>query len=549
VQDTLQRLLDIVLQADPKTILPPYLELDRNDKSVTDISGAFPVSSVDSYHALKKYFFRLSPRDEEGISWCSVILAQALPFPIFMDKAKYSLENNDFSIWPKASDNENTTDAGWLLHSTRAQDEDRISALLCELTGENVGVKWKPIRASSSNIRRKDQAAPEEKKGLARGVHVDRLQDVRDKLAQWYSSDSKKFPDGTKMRLVPTITAVAFMENKIKFALCLARQAALNAGLASAVTREISTNLLLDRVDHSTSISFRQVLMGISPQDKPGTTLFHTIDRQFKSDIIVNFQFHPDLIAGLVPYLKDNGHEFHLKMFTPEAIQRQARARWNSETREADSENDTELANLLAKDDNLNFTDEPTLKKVKNKWQRQKQIQLSQFTSHQFQLNISPPCARMTTIYPPFIQEKPINLADESDTDEEKEDAPEDSTFKTRKTTTSSPVGILRTPRIQEDAISKISFSDSATRISSLETELSTMNKKFHEEKGKLQDRALQQAKEQLLHGSLLTEILTLLKGSNISSLENSTNPTPSTTANQQVTVDAGGSQGAAGHG
>jgi hypothetical protein len=75
------------------------------------------------------------------------------------------------------------------------------------------------------------------------------------------------------------------------------------------------------------------------------------------------------------------------------------------------------------------------------------------------------------------------------------------------------------------------------------------MNKKFHEEIGKLQDQALQQAKEQSLHGSLLTEILTLLKSSNIPSLESSINPTPSTTANHQATVDAGSSQGAAGHG
>jgi hypothetical protein len=176
-QETLQRFLDIVLQADPKTIIPPYLELDRDDKSITDISSAFPISSIDSYHALKKYFFRLSPRDEEGISWCSIILAQALPFSVFMDKAKYSLENSEFSLWAKASDNENTTDAGWLLYSTRAKDEERLSALLSSLTGEYIGVKWKPIRASSGNIRRKDQAAPEEKiKALHVECAVDRLQ-------------------------------------------------------------------------------------------------------------------------------------------------------------------------------------------------------------------------------------------------------------------------------------------------------------------------------------------------------------------------------------
>jgi len=59
IKDSLQRFLEIVLQADSKTIVPPYLDLDRNDKSVTDISSAFPVSSLDSYHVIKKYFFRL----------------------------------------------------------------------------------------------------------------------------------------------------------------------------------------------------------------------------------------------------------------------------------------------------------------------------------------------------------------------------------------------------------------------------------------------------------------------------------------------------------
>jgi hypothetical protein len=41
-------------------------------------------------------------------------------------------------------------------------------------------------------------------------------------------------------------------------------------------------------------------------------------------------------------------------------LNRQAKARWNATTREADSETDMELANLLAEDDDLNFTNEPT---------------------------------------------------------------------------------------------------------------------------------------------------------------------------------------------
>lgn len=64
----------------------------------------------------------------------------------------------------------------------------------------------------------------------------DRLQHVRQKLGVWYNSHSNKFPDGTKMRLVPTFSSVLSANNKTKFASCLARQAALAAGMASAST-------------------------------------------------------------------------------------------------------------------------------------------------------------------------------------------------------------------------------------------------------------------------------------------------------------------------
>ena len=167
-------------------MIPPYLELDRNDKLVSDLSSAFPLSSVDSYHVMKKYFFRLSSRDEVGNRWCSLILAQSIPFSTFMEKAKSSLENNEFSLWPKASDNETTTDVGWLLYSTRAQDKERLSAFLSRITGENIGVKWKPIRSTYANIKKKDLSPSEEKiKALHVECSVDRLQEVKDKLNRW----------------------------------------------------------------------------------------------------------------------------------------------------------------------------------------------------------------------------------------------------------------------------------------------------------------------------------------------------------------------------
>jgi hypothetical protein len=153
--------------------------------------------------------------------------------------------------------------------------------------------------------------------------------------------------------------------------------------------------------------------MEITPENKPSTTLFHTIDHQFKSEVIVNFQFHPEhaseannLIAGLVPFFKDNGHSFHLKFFNPEALQRQTKAKWNAVTREADSETDAELASLLAEDDDLNFTDEPTLEKADTSSPILKdpvvKMQVPDFPS-----DLCLPCKQRTIPSPPSILARP----------------------------------------------------------------------------------------------------------------------------------------------
>jgi len=80
-----------------------------------------------------------------------------------------------------------------------------------------------------------------------------------------------------------------------------------------------------------------------------------------------------------------------------------------------------------------------------------------------------------------------INLADEPDEDDDEEEI----TPKSR-----PPVSILKIPRSQDsDVLSRISTSDSATRISSLETEISAMDKAFRAEISKLQNQAIVQAK------------------------------------------------------
>ena len=137
VQKTLQKFFDIVLQEDFESMIPPFFKLDRSDNSIPDLSATMNVAAFNSYYSLKRYFLRLSPRLEEEFVWSSIILAQSISFPNFMEITQQSLENQDFSLWPKASDHELATDVSWLLYSTRQQDEERIAEIMTKLTGES----------------------------------------------------------------------------------------------------------------------------------------------------------------------------------------------------------------------------------------------------------------------------------------------------------------------------------------------------------------------------------------------------------------------------
>ena len=103
VQKALQRFLDIMLQADPHTVIPPYFELDRTDTSIPDLCKEYLITNLDSFASVKRYFSRLSPRNETtGFVYCSVILAQNKPFKEVVEKVVGSICNQDIGVWPKA---------------------------------------------------------------------------------------------------------------------------------------------------------------------------------------------------------------------------------------------------------------------------------------------------------------------------------------------------------------------------------------------------------------------------------------------------------------
>ena len=132
---------------------------------------------------------------------------------------------------------------------------------------------------------------------IVRALHIegpsDRAHEIRTKLAKWYSSSSKSFPDGTKMRLIPPFHTIISTDSKAKFGTLVARQEALNRRLAYSNSTEFATNLTLDKPEPKTGISLRQILMSITSSVYENTPVFHSIDKAWK-DGGVTFTFVPE---------------------------------------------------------------------------------------------------------------------------------------------------------------------------------------------------------------------------------------------------------------
>jgi hypothetical protein len=121
-----------------------------------------------------------------------------------------------------------------------------------------------------------------------------KLQECHQTLLDWYGSDSKSFPDGTKMHLISPWHNIFAQENKVKVGTLVARQVALNERYAHATSYEFTTNLLLDKPCPATKLSLRQVLMSIKLTKFLNCHLFHTIDKSYRDLKGVTFTFVPE---------------------------------------------------------------------------------------------------------------------------------------------------------------------------------------------------------------------------------------------------------------
>jgi hypothetical protein len=310
----------------------------------------------------------------------------------------------------------------------------------------------------------------------------------------------------------------------------------------------MASNLVLDRKSPSGQ-SFHQLMMSIQHSETK-LPLFHTIDKLFRSETGVVFSCRPehntearDIVAGLVPMLRDEGYTWYLKLFSSDAVQRRTSSLWNSATRCIKSAEEVELEHFLAADDELNLT------------------------TNEPYINLQPPdTSYVENVAPTFI---PINFPTFNNDDDSvstfcSTQQPHQSTHSSGTSTTDpSPTIEINTPpnisRISQpttnipsitihdhDTVSKLS--DAESRITTLEQNILSMNDSFNDALKKMQEQNNSQfGRYENMLENMLNDLVERIKTTHLS--PSPIRPSnPSEAANDPQTADAGSSPGTAGH-
>jgi hypothetical protein len=227
----------------------------------------------------------------------------------------------------------------------------------------------------------------------------------------------------------------------------------------------------------------------------------------------------------LIPFISATESPWFLKLFKEEAKVRHAHSRWDPATRQVFSAEEAELEDLLADDDAMNKSDEPTLIRPANP----------------FKVNI-PDLLTMETDPTLYKDDDSVSTFQPQTTPLQPS-----LSFNPRVVPTSGiPIPVQKqsiTIDINED------HNENMSKISDAESRLSSIEEKFEVFQSSLQEMKLQASIEAAHNAKTLDHTLSLLSKAKIIPIANE-QPAPSELASllTQMTI-AGGTYGTAGHG
>ena len=304
---------------------------------------------------LRIYFARVQSRSSGGKIYADVFVQHSIPMDDLKADSEWFLKENQMAIYKKKLQVEATAQKGWLLYSTQSMDKDVLEEAIEAKIGTKVALRWKFVNSSKYTDN-------EEEKKKWKALHIE--VDARDEkkasreLNKIYGSQSKIFPLGIRMRLVPEFKEVrgnSWMTEK--HTRLRTRQASFSSLIEGYYSDDIQ---MLDYEDEG--LTLREMLMTIQSKnpETPGN-LFHAIGRDWKGRVIFNFLKNKAdeakmIIDGIIPYLQhEYGEQVNL-FFDPEAVIEKEKWEWNEKKGILITPLSKELEGLEALDDDYNFS-------------------------------------------------------------------------------------------------------------------------------------------------------------------------------------------------
>jgi hypothetical protein len=256
--------------------------------------------------------------------------------------------------------------------------------------------------------------------------------------------------------------------------------------------------------------------MNIPSQVFPGKPLFHSLDKQWRSENVVTFSSFlvnkadaRTMIAGLIPYIRDTHDPWYMSAFSAEANLRHQSSRWDHKTRQVFSANEAEILDFLTEDDELNHTDITTEEKAQTQTNPDVEVNAppcTEYTRHHFHddpdsvstfhqggSSVVSGYSRPSAVFLPRILVDSPSLNRSS-------------------TNSSPPINID-----QQDGSSVSKLSNTATRIVDIESNISLLSDQFTKAFQEFCNESLKTSREQLSTQTTLNSTLELLQKNSVS--------------------------------
>ena len=258
------------------------------------------------------------------------------------------LKDEGHGLFTRSIQAENLVDVGWFVYSSWEMEAESLASAISNHIQIEIGLRWKMISLGTRNKIPVEQQV--------RALHIEvsvenRLAAQKALLAVYGRHNSGTYPNGIRLKFALPIGAAYNLNTRAKLEKLRFRQQLWSQTYQKGQTWEITQ---LD-CQLSDTLTLRQALNKIVSSTDNRFPLFHSVDRSMGKNGGITFQFLPELesearlmISNLLPYLHYLYGDQTKQCFTPSAVDRLSKCKWDPQTNSI----------IGAYDDEINFLDD-----------------------------------------------------------------------------------------------------------------------------------------------------------------------------------------------